>query len=80
MPSRRALPGWSHQPLPSRWFSGYLDYDFERATCAYAYVLVLAQDVGSRGSVDDDKPLIYWVRACICGLRGAFGLIHLGGM
>eukprot|EP00980_Cylindrotheca_fusiformis_P000482 scaffold119_cov131-Cylindrotheca_fusiformis.AAC.12 len=52
------LPGWN-QPLPSPWFSGYLEYEFQGQKVHTHYVLIEAEQI------DDDpvdkKPLIYWV-------------------
>lgn len=51
------LPGYN-QPLPSRWFSGYLDYDFQGQKVHTHYVLIEAEQVGDNNS--QDEPLIYW--------------------
>jgi len=48
-----SLPGWD-APLPSAWYSGYLDYSLEGQAIHTHYILVEAEF-----SVED-KPLIYW--------------------
>jgi carboxypeptidase C (cathepsin A) len=53
----KSLPGWN-QPLPSNWFSGYLDYDFQGQQVHTHYVLIEVEQIGDQNS--DDKPLIYW--------------------
>jgi len=50
------VPGWD-QPLPSRVYSGYLDYEFHGQQVHTHYVLVEAEEVGDCAC---DKPLIYW--------------------
>lgn len=52
------LPGWN-QPLPSRWYSGYLDYEFQGQKVHTHYVLIEAEQVGD--DPVEEKPLIYWV-------------------
>jgi hypothetical protein len=52
------FPGWN-QPLPSRWFSGYLDYEFQGQQVHTHYVLVEAEQIGD--DPVEEKPLIYWV-------------------
>ena len=52
------LPGWN-QPLPTRFYSGYLDYEFHGQQVHTHYVLLEAEQVGD---CTCDKPLIYWVR------------------
>ena len=51
------VPGWN-QPLPSRWYSGYLDYEFHGQQVHTHYVLLEAEQTGD---CICDKPLIYWV-------------------
>lgn len=52
------LPGWN-QPLPSRWYSGYLDYEFQGQKVHTHYVLIEAEQIGD--DPVEEKPLIYWV-------------------
>lgn len=52
------LPGWN-QPLPSRLYSGYLDYEFHGQQVHTHYILLEAEQIGD---CNCDKPLIYWVR------------------
>ncbi|KAL3903088.1 MAG: hypothetical protein SGILL_010580 [Bacillariaceae sp.] len=55
------FPGWN-QPLPSDWYSGYLDYELEGQQVHTHYVLVMAEEDESSDKYDDadDLPLIYW--------------------
>ena len=57
-----SLPGYN-QPLPSRWFSGYLNYEFEGQDVHTHYIFVEAEDdLGSddNEATKEEKPLIYW--------------------
>lgn len=64
------MPGFN-QPLPTPWFSGYLDYEFEGRQVHTHYVLVLAED---NNDWDDEKPLIYWSNGGP-GASSLFGLL-----
>jgi carboxypeptidase C (cathepsin A) len=48
-----SFPGWN-QPLPSDWYSGYLEYELEGQHVHTHYVLVMAEES------PEDLPLIYW--------------------
>lgn len=54
----KSLPGWD-QPLPSRWYSGYLNYTFQNIQIRTHYVLVEAEELGDESN-DEDKRLVYW--------------------
>jgi hypothetical protein len=57
-PDRMAFfPGWN-QPLPSKWFSGYLEYELEGRKVHTHYVLVQAEE--QQQEDDKELPLIYW--------------------
>ena len=68
----KSLPGWN-QPLPSRWYSGYLNYDFQGIQIHTHYVLVEAEELGDESN-DEDKPLIYWSNGGP-GASSMFGLL-----
>lgn len=65
-----SFPGWD-QPLPSAWYSGYLDYELEGQMIHTHYVLVQAED--HEGN-DDELPLIYWTNGGP-GASSLFGLL-----
>lgn len=44
-----------NQPLPTKWYSGYLDYELEGQQVHTHYVFVEAED-----NLENQKPLIYW--------------------
>eukprot|EP00548_Thalassiothrix_antarctica_P005196 CAMPEP_0194141190 /NCGR_PEP_ID=MMETSP0152-20130528/10651_1 /TAXON_ID=1049557 /ORGANISM="Thalassiothrix antarctica, Strain L6-D1" /LENGTH=558 /DNA_ID=CAMNT_0038839739 /DNA_START=42 /DNA_END=1715 /DNA_ORIENTATION=- len=50
-----SLPGWD-APLPSAWYSGYLDYELEGQNIHTHYILLEAEEL----SDEDKKPLLYW--------------------
>jgi len=52
----KSLPGWN-QPLPSRWYSGYLDYMFNGVQVHTHYLFVESEEIGDG---KQEKPLIYW--------------------
>ena len=63
-----SIPGWD-QPLPSAWYSGYLDYELEGQTVHTHYVLIQAEEEGDEeeqknnegeNENEHDLPLIYW--------------------
>eukprot|EP00547_Thalassionema_nitzschioides_P005581 CAMPEP_0194208686 /NCGR_PEP_ID=MMETSP0156-20130528/7073_1 /TAXON_ID=33649 /ORGANISM="Thalassionema nitzschioides, Strain L26-B" /LENGTH=556 /DNA_ID=CAMNT_0038935709 /DNA_START=85 /DNA_END=1752 /DNA_ORIENTATION=- len=69
-----SLPGWD-QPLPSAWYSGYLDYDFNGQEVHTHYILVQAETMSNDGDSSlDSKPLIYWSNGGP-GASSIFGLM-----
>src|SRR5690348_2536626 len=52
----KGLPGLN-APLPTNWFSGYLDYEFNGQQVHTHYTLVAAENDWDE---DHPKPLIYW--------------------
>lgn len=59
------FPGWN-QPLPSAWYSGYLEYEFQGQRVHTHYVLVQAEE--------EELPLIYWSNGGP-GASSLFGLL-----
>lgn len=70
----QSLPGYD-QPLPSAWFSGFLDYELNGRQVHTHYVFIEAED-----DFDDSKPLIYWSNGGP-GASSLFGILtELGNM
>jgi len=64
----KGMPGLN-QPFPSKWYSGYLDYELEGRQVHTHYLLVEAED-----NTAGDKPLIYWSNGGP-GASSLFGLL-----
>jgi hypothetical protein len=58
------FPGWN-QPLPSAWYSGYLEYELEGRQVHTHYVLVQAEE---NENGNEELPLIYvrWIWIILC--------------
>jgi serine carboxypeptidase-like clade 1 len=63
-----SLPGLN-APLPSPWYSGYLDYELDGQQVHTHYVLIEAED-----NDNNEKPLIYWSNGGP-GASSLFGLL-----
>jgi carboxypeptidase C (cathepsin A) len=64
------LPGYPH-PLPSSWYSGYLNYELQGVSIRTHYVYVEAEQSASD---QPDTPLIYWTNGGP-GASSLFGLM-----